>query len=114
MRAYATKLLRISAPEHLADNLAEKLTGSQPRHSVSATLAGLVAVQPVPIDTCEVHEKTGALTIREPVDPLAPDIDIVTEAELEAAEHSYRPIHQSSEHSQHQSTHAKGEDRHAD
>nr|WP_099025765.1 BCCT family transporter [Mycolicibacterium palauense] len=94
--ATTPKLLRISAPDHLADNLADKLTGTQPRRSVSATLAGLVAVHTIPIDTCEVHEKTGALTINEPVDPLAPDTDIVTEAELEAAEQSYRAGHQHS------------------
>jgi choline/glycine/proline betaine transport protein len=91
--ATTPRLLRISEPDHLAD----KLTGAHPRHAVSATLAGLVAVRTVAIDTCEVHEKTGALTINDPVDPLAPDTDTVTEAELEDAEQQYRAAHHHSQ-----------------
>jgi len=89
--ATTPQLMHVSAPDHLADELTSE---DQTRHDVSATLAGLVAVRSIPIDTCEVHETTGALTINEPVDPLGPDIvDIVTEGELEDAEAQYRATH---------------------
>ncbi|WP_099025538.1 hypothetical protein [Mycolicibacterium palauense] len=96
--ATTPKLLRISAPDHVAAHLADKLTREHPRQPVSATLAGLVAVRTIPIDTCEVHEKTGALTINDPVDPLAPDTDVVSEAELEEAEHRHRAAQHGSGH----------------
>jgi hypothetical protein len=52
-------------------------------------------VRTISIDTCEVHEKTGALTIKDPIDPLAPEVvDVVTEGELEDAEARYRQAHQ--------------------
>ena len=69
--------MHVSAPEQLASELTG---GSGDRHDVSATLVCLVAVRSIPIDTCEVHEHTGALTINDPVDPLGPDF-IVTEEE---------------------------------
>ncbi len=86
--ATTPRLMHVSAPDHLASELTRD---EHERHDVSATLAGLVAVRTIPIDTCEVHEKTGALTINDPVDPLGPDIvDTVTEEELEEAEARYR------------------------
>ena len=88
--ATTPQLMHVSAPEQLA---AELTGGNGDRHDVSATLAGLVAVRSIPIDTCEVHEHTGALTINDPVDPLGPDF-VVTEEELERAEDEYRATHQ--------------------
>ena len=90
--ATTPRLMHVSAP----DQLAVELTGhDKARHDVSATLAGLVAVRTISIDTCEVHEKTGALTIKDPIDPLAPEVvDVVTEGELEDAEARYRQAHQ--------------------
>lgn len=88
--ATTPQLLHVSAPEQLASELTG---GNGDRHDVSATLAGLVAVRSIPIDTCEVHEHTGALTINDPVDPLGPDF-IVTEEELKRAEDEYRAAHQ--------------------
>jgi len=89
--ATTPQLMHVSAP----DQLASELTGpDHERHDVSATLAGLVAVRSIPIDTCEVHEKTGALTINDPVDPLGPEVvDVVTEEELEKAEEEFRAAH---------------------
>ncbi|ULN44434.1 BCCT family transporter [Mycolicibacterium crocinum] len=73
--ATTPRLLHVSAP----DQLANELVGQHDRRrEVSATLAGLVAVRAIDIDTCEVHEKTGALTINDPIDPLGPDA-VVTE-----------------------------------
>lgn len=89
--ATTPRLLHVSAPDQLASELTN---GDGARHDVSATLAGLIAVRNIPIDTCQVHEKTGALTINHPVDPLAPDVDVVTEDELEEAEQQYRAAHQ--------------------
>ena len=90
--ATTPRLMHVSDPDHLATELSGH---DRARHDVSATLAGLVAVRSIPIDTCEVHEKTGALTIKDPVDPLGPDIvDTVTEGELEEAEAHYRAAHQ--------------------
>jgi len=90
--ATTPRLMHVSAP----DQLAVELTGhGKARHDVSATLAGLVAVRTISIDTCEVHEKTGALTIKDPIDPLGPEVvDVVTEGELEDAEARYRQAHQ--------------------
>lgn len=90
--ATTPRLMHVSAPEQLA----VELTGDEKeRHDVSATLAGLVAVRTIPVDTCEIHETTGALTIKDPVDPLAPEVvDVVTEDELEEAESQYREVHQ--------------------
>lgn len=45
--------------------------GDHHRHDVSATLAGLVAVHRIDVDTVTVHERTGEVTVEEPVDPLA-------------------------------------------
>lgn len=68
--ATTPQLMHVSAP----DQLAIELTGHrQERRDVSATLAGLVAVRTIPIDTFAVHEETGALTISHPVDPLSHD-----------------------------------------
>ncbi len=84
--ATSPRLLHVSG----ADQLARELTnGNGSRREVSATLAGLVAVRTIPIDTVEMHEQTGALTITDPVDPLGPD-SVVTEEELEEAEARYR------------------------
>lgn len=87
--ATTPRLLHVSAPDQLASELT---ADGHTRRDVSATLAGLVAVRAIPIDTCEVHEQTGALTINEPVDPLGPT-SVVTEAELEEAERQYRSVH---------------------
>ncbi|MCX2933296.1 BCCT family transporter [Mycobacterium sp. CVI_P3] len=87
--ATTPRLLHVSAPDQLASELT---ADGQRRQDVSATLAGLVAVRAIPIDTCEVHEQTGALTINDPVDPLGPDV-VVTEEQLEEAEERYRASH---------------------
>lgn len=60
--ATTPRLLHVSEPD----------TGPQshPRHDVSATLAGLVAVRSVDIASCDIHPSTGELTAIEPVDPL--------------------------------------------
>ncbi len=79
--ATTPQLLHVTSPERLTADLTED---GHRRHDVSATLAGLVAVRTVDPDTFEVHEQTGALTIREPVDPL--DGDIVTAEQVEEAE----------------------------
>ena len=89
--ATTPQLMHVSAPDQLARELTDH---NGARDEVSATLAGLVAVRAIPIDTCEVHEQTGALTINDPVDPLGPDA-VVTEEELEQAEESYRAAHRS-------------------
>ncbi|MEZ0360031.1 BCCT family transporter [Mycobacterium sp. SA01] len=90
--ATTPRLLHVSAPDQLADELT---ADGDRRRDVSATLAGLVAVRAIPIDTCEVHEQTGALTINDPIDPLEPNAE-VTEAELEAAEQLTRQAHRPS------------------
>ncbi|RDH79189.1 BCCT family transporter [Mycolicibacterium moriokaense] len=64
--ATTPQLLHVSEPEEI---------DGHPRHDVSATLAGLVAVRAVDLNTCEVHPTTGRLTISEPVDPLADGYD---------------------------------------
>jgi choline/glycine/proline betaine transport protein len=84
--ATAPRLMHVSAPDQLARELTN---GDGIRREVSATLAGLVAVRTIPIDTVEMHEHTGALTITNPVDPLGPDT-LVTEEELQEAEARYR------------------------
>jgi choline/glycine/proline betaine transport protein len=61
--ATTPRLLQISEPE-------VSTATRQPRHDVSATLAGLFAVRSVDVDTCEVHPETGAIVVGSPEDPL--------------------------------------------
>ncbi len=66
--ATTPRLLHISEPE--------SVSGSErhPRHDVSATLAGLVAVRSVDVDTCEVHPETGAIVVANLEDPLGGEV----------------------------------------
>lgn len=65
--ATTRQLLHVSRPDGVPIEY-------RPRHDISATLAGLVAVRAVDIDTCQVHPETGALTIIAPEDPLGGEV----------------------------------------
>ncbi len=76
--ATTPQFLKVSAPGELSTvsggngtNGGHGANGEHGRHDVSATLAGLVAVHRIDVDTVTVHEKTGEVTVEEPVDPLA-------------------------------------------
>ncbi|BBX53193.1 hypothetical protein MPOR_42190 [Mycolicibacterium poriferae] len=76
--ATTPQFLKVSAPGELSTvsggngtNGGHRANGDNGRHDVSATLAGLVAVHRIDVDTVTVHETTGEVTVEEPVDPLA-------------------------------------------
>lgn len=66
--ATTPRLLQISEPDNVS------ASQRQPRHDVSATLAGLFAVRRVDVDTCEVHPETGAIVFAGPEDPLGREV----------------------------------------
>ena len=73
--ATTPQFLKVSTPSEFATTNGGNGTNGDHsghgRHDVSATLAGLVAVHRIDVDTVTVHEKTGEVTVEDPVDPLA-------------------------------------------
>jgi choline/glycine/proline betaine transport protein len=78
--ATTPRLMHISAP----DGVPEATADHRPRRDVSATLAGLVAVRSVDVDTFEVHPETGAITVAAPEDPLGGEVFDTEEYRLSA------------------------------
>jgi choline/glycine/proline betaine transport protein len=80
--ATTPRLIHISAPDGVAQT--ETAAGHRPRRDVSATLAGLVAVRSVEVDTFEVNPETGTVTISAPEDPLGGEVFDTEEYRLSA------------------------------
>ncbi len=69
--ATTPQFLRVSSPAEYTS--ANGANGDAGRPELSATLAGLVAVHAVNVDTVKVHDVTGEFTVEEPIDPLGGD-----------------------------------------
>ncbi|BBY87767.1 BCCT family transporter [Mycolicibacterium tokaiense] len=80
--ATTPRLMHISAPDGVPEPTA--VESRSRRRDVSATLAGLVAVRSVDVDTFEVDPETGAVTIATPEDPLGGEVFDTEEYRLSA------------------------------
>lgn len=80
--ATTPRLMHISAPDGVPE--ATAVESRSRRRDVSATLAGLVAVRSVDVDTFEVDPETGAVTIATPEDPLGGEVFDTEEYRLSA------------------------------